>query len=71
MKIQAKIKDPDTLRTAVEAAGLSPSAYLEYGEYADIEFKINADASITGRIVRRDGKRGIKKITAAERQGEE
>ena len=50
----------------VSAAGLSREAYLEYGEYARVALTVHPDATITGRLLRRDGKAEVVPVTAAE-----
>lgn len=50
-----QVKDPDGLVSMVEAAGLSPAAYLRYSEYARFMIRIHPDASISGFICRQDG----------------
>ncbi len=65
-----KVKAPDDLMPMVRAAGLSRDAYLEYGEYADLEVCIHPDASLSGRILRRDGSDELAPITQEEREEE-
>lgn len=61
-----RVKDPDALAPMVRAAGLSREHYLEFGEYAMLEIRIHSDATITGRILRRDGETAVQPITEAE-----
>lgn len=61
-----RVKDPDALAPMVRAAGLSREHYLEYGEYAQLEIRIHSDATITGRILRRDGADEVQPVTEAE-----
>ncbi len=50
----------------VRAAGLSREHYLEFGEYAMLAVRIFPDATISGRILRRDGADAVQPITEAE-----
>ena len=61
-----RVKDPDALAPMVRAAGLSRDHYLEYGEYAQLEVRVHPDATITGRILRRDGADEVQPVTEAE-----
>lgn len=61
-----RVKDPDALAPMVRAAGLSRDHYLEFGEYAMLAVRILPDATIFGRILRRDGADAVQPITEAE-----
>lgn len=61
-----RVKDPDALAPMVRAAGLSREHYLEFGEYAMLEISIHPDATISGRILRRDGEATVQLITETE-----
>ena len=51
----------------VRAARLSRDHYLEYGGYAQLEVRVHSDATITGRILRRDGADEVHQMRIAQR----
>lgn len=66
------IKCPDTWYEMVTAAGLSPRAYLEYGEYAHVLLTVLPDGRIIGRLLRQDDgdNDDVAKMTDDERREE-